>query len=712
MNLVIVESPAKAKTISNFLGNDFKVVACYGHIRDLPKSKLGIDIENNFEPQYIIPIKARKTVSQLKKLTQKANNIILATDEDREGEAIAYHLIKALSLKDSEKKTKIDQKIERITFHEITKSAIENALQNPRQLNLDLVDAQQARRVLDRLVGYKLSPFLWKKIFRGLSAGRVQSPALRLIAEREKERESFKEEKYYTITVSLSKLKTEKKEPLIIEADLHKINKKSIPLPGIKSKKEILKIQKDLKNQNAFVSDIKTLKVLRQPAPPFTTSTLQQAAWQILRFSAKKTMYIAQSLYEGKNLGKGAEGLITYMRTDSTNISPVALNMARDYLEQNLGKNYALTKPRFFKKQSRLSQEAHEAIRCTNPFNTPDKIKKYLTKEELSLYTLIWSRFLASQMSPAIIEKTTVIFESQAKKDKYTFKNTYQHLDFDGFLRLYQYSKLTNIQEFPDIILKEELKIVKINSVEHLTQPPPRYNDASLVKTLEKFGIGRPSTYAPIISVLEQRGYVSRDKNKSFEPTEVGILVNKVLTEHFNNIIDYQFTSKIEEKLDNIAEGKLNWAEVIKEFYKPFEDNLEKKYGTVSKEKLAPIIETEEKCPQCGNKLVIKLGRFGKFLACSDWPKCSYTKSINNEPLMKCPQCNQGDIIKKRNKKGQMFYACTNWPQCNFASSYQPTGEKCPECSKPLVETKTKIKCSNRLCHYEKPKEKNYTEPK
>ncbi len=708
MNLVIVESPAKAKTISNFLGKDYNVVASYGHIRDLPKSKLGIEVENNFNPQYIIPVKSRKTVNQLKKLSKKAKGIILATDEDREGEAIAYHLIQALDLKEDEN----DKKIQRIAFHEITKPAIEEALKNPRLLNIDLVNAQQARRILDRLVGYKLSPFLWKKIFRGLSAGRVQSPALRLIVEREKERESFKEEKYYTIIVSLSKLKDKKTKPLIIEANLYKINDQLITAPGIKSKKEVLKIKKDLKNANAQVQEIKERNVQRHPSPPFTTSTLQQAAWQTLRFSAKKTMYLAQALYEGKNLGKGSEGLITYMRTDSTNISPLALKTAYSFLEQNLGKEYTLDKPRIFKKRSRLSQEAHEAIRCTDPFHTPDKIKKYLSKDELSLYTLIWARFLASQMPSAVLERTTVSFESQANDNIYYFKNNYYHLVFDGFFRLYEYSKPIDLQAKPDLSLKEELKITKIQDKEHLTLPPPRFNDASLVKTLENFGIGRPSTYAPIISVLEQRGYVCRDNNKSFEPTEIGILVNKVLTEHFPNIVDYQFTSKIEEKLDEIAEGKLNWSQTIKEFYDPFSDNLEKKYETVSKDKLAPIVETKEKCPQCGNKLVIKLGRFGKFLACSNWPECKYTQSLNNESLMKCPQCKTGDIVKKRSKKGRMFFACSNWPQCEFASSSKPTGELCPQCNKALIQTKTKIKCSNRNCDYERPKEKNTSESK
>ncbi|MDD5760801.1 MAG: type I DNA topoisomerase [Candidatus Pacebacteria bacterium] len=709
MNLVIVESPAKAKTISNFLGKDFKVVASYGHVRDLPKSKLGIDIENNFIPQYIIPVRARKTVNQLKKLSQGAQTIILATDEDREGEAIAFHLISILEPDEKQiRKPKTQNlKFQRIAFHEITKTAIENALKNPRDINLNLVNAQQARRILDRLVGYELSPFLWKKIFRGLSAGRVQSPALRLIVEREEERNCFKEEKYYTITASFSKIENEGVKSQIIEAELYKINNELILRPGIKSKEEVSKIKKDLKNQNASVLEIETKEAKRHPAPPFTTSTLQQSAWQIFHFPAKKTMYLAQLLYEGKDLGQGPEGLITYMRTDSTNVSPLALKAAHNFLIENFGKDYTLSQPRIFKKQSRLTQEAHEAIRTTNPFYTPERVKKYLTKDELSLYTLIWSRFLASQMPPAILEKTTIVLESQTKNSRYSFKNNYYHLSFDGFFRIYPYSKPSDIQEKPDLTPQEEVKIVKITSKEHLTQPPPRYNDASLVKTLENFGIGRPSTYAPIISVLEQRGYVIRDKNKSFVPTEVGTLVNDVLTKHFPSIVDYEFTSKVEEKLDQIAEGKLDWVETIREFYEPFRDNLERKYEEVSKEDIAPLIETEEECPKCGNKLIIKLGRFGKFLACSKWPECDFTKSINEEISMKCPQCKTGDIVKKRSKKGQMFYACSRWPECDFSSSYKPTGEQCPRCGKPLVETKTKTKCSNRKCDYEKLKEEN-----
>ena len=698
MKLVIVESPTKAKIISHFLGKDFNVVACYGHVRDLPKSKLGIDTEDNFTPHYIIPVKARKKVNEIKKLAKKSDHIILASDEDREGEAIAFHLTQVLDIK--------EQKVERIVFHEITEPAIKNAIKNPRDINLDLVNAQQTRRILDRLVGYELSPFLWKKIVRGLSAGRVQSPALRLIVEREKERESFKEEKYYTISAIIQKQET----PDEFESDLYKINDTAIPKPGIKSEKEIDKIKKDIDKSDAYVLGVIIKKMNRHAAAPFTTSTLQQASWQLLHFSVKKTMYLAQSLYEGKKLEKEPVGLITYMRTDSVNLSPLALKAAHDFLETNLGKEYVLSQPRTFKKRSRLAQEAHEAIRCTNPFYTPEKIKKYLTKDELSLYTLIWARFLASQMPSAILEKTSISVECQGKQDKYLFKSNFYNLDFDGFFNIYPYSKPSDLQKKPLLETKERLKIKKITPKEHLTQPPPRFNDASLVKTLESFGIGRPSTYSPIISVLQQRGYVTRDKGKAFVPTEIGILVNGVLSKHFSDIVDYKFTSQIEEKLDDIALGKLDWASMVKEFYIPFKDNLEKKYIEVSKDDLAPVVETKEKCPKCGNNLVLKLGKYGKFLACSDWPKCSFTKSVNSEFSMKCPQCKTGDIIMKRNKRGQMFYACSSWPKCNFASSYKPTGENCPECGKPLVETKTKIKCSDRNCNYEILKTENNSE--
>jgi len=724
-NLIIVESPTKAKTISQFLGKNFEVIASYGHVRDLPKSKLGIDVESNFTPTYLIPRKSQKKVNELKKIAKEAKEIILATDEDREGEAIAWHISQILGLNE----------IKRIAFHEITKPAIEEALKNPREINMDLVNAQQARRVLDRLVGYELSPFLWKKVFRGLSAGRVQSPALRLIIEREKEREAFKQEEYFTISALMQKIKETKVK---FEADLWKINNKPLPSPGIKNKDEVEKIKTELEGKTGFITDIKISQNKKYPLPPFTTSTLQQASWQTFRFPAKKTMFLAQSLYEGKDLGNGSQGLITYMRTDSLNISPLALKSAQEFLIKNYGQPYVLKEPRFFKTRSKLAQEAHEAIRPTDSFLEPDKIQKYLSKDEFKLYHLIWSRFLASQMPEAVLERNSLSIETQGKKDSYfersekkgsersegsyfersekkgsersegsyLFQANFYHLIFDGFLRIYQYQKLPDLTDtFPSFALKDKVQINELLLKQHFTQPPPRYNDATLVKTLEAFGIGRPSTYAPIISVLQERGYILRDENKALAPTEIGFLVNGVLVKHFETIVDYQFTSQIEEKLDEIAQGKLIWQKAIEDFYLPFKKNLMNKYDEVSKEEVSPITQLDEKCPVCGKPLITRWGKYGKFISCSDWPKCKYTRSLNNNEKLniKCPKCHEGEVILKRNKRGKMFYACSRWPDCDFASSLKPTGENCPKCNNFLVETKTKIKCSNKKCDYEIP---------
>lgn len=711
MDLIIVESPTKAKTISHFFsGKSYEVVASYGHIRDLPKSKLGIDIENNFLPSYIVPKKARKIVTNLKQKAEKAQNIILATDEDREGEAIAWHIASVLDLIRNETESSEPKIIknsnktyQRIVFHEITKPAIEQALANPRQLDMNLVNAQQARRILDRLVGYELSPFLWKKIFRGLSAGRVQSPALRLIVEREKERDNFTSIEYFSLK---GIFKNNNKQ---LEADLIKINGKNIPSPGITSSEEIEKIKKELLNSKAKIIDIKQISTKKSPLPPFTTSTLQQTAWQIYHFPAKKTMFLAQSLYEGKNLGKGSVGLITYMRTDSLNLSPLALEAARNYLNIKVGKEYCLNQPRLFHSQSKLVQEAHEAIRPTDPFLEPDQIKQYLTPDEYKLYYLIWSRFLATQMPEAILNRLAISLQV-TQKNIYLFQTNFYQLNFDGFIKIYPFSKLPNLSAFPsNFILQEEFLTNDVVILSHWTQPPPRYNDASLVKTLEAFGIGRPSTYAPIINVLQERGYIIRDENKTFKPTEIGILVNDLLTKHFAQIVDYQFTSQIEDKLDNIAQGKIDWQTTIKEFYLPFKQNLEQKYQEINKEDLLTMQELDENCPLCGNKLVIRYGKYGKFISCSNWPQCQYKRSLKPPPEpeildLPCPKCHEGKIVIKRNKRKQTFYACSRWPQCNFTSSLKPTGDFCPLCNSYLVETKTSIKCSNKECNYEIPK--------
>jgi DNA topoisomerase-1 len=554
-NLVIVESPTKAKTISRFLGKDFDIESSFGHMRDLPKSELGIDIDNEFKPHYVIPQKSRKTVNQLKKISQKADKIILATDEDREGEAIAWHLTQALNL----------SRAERIVFHEITERAIKEALKNPRSLDMNLVNAQQARRILDRLVGYKLSPFLWKKLMRGLSAGRVQSVALRLIVEREKAIREFTPQDYWTIKAILE---TEKKEKL--DSLLVKINDKPIAKPGITDKKQVDQIVQESQQATWSLDSIEKKAKEQKPLPPFTTSTLQQTAWQWLRFSAKRTMVIAQQLYEGIELKKegGSIGLITYMRTDSLNVSEEALNQAAAYLRKNLGQNYALREPRRFKTKSKGAQEAHEAIRPSNPQLTPDSIKDDLRPEQYRLYKLIWQRFIASQMPNAIFEQTTIGIAANYKKTRYLFQAKGAVMKFDGFLKIWPAQKDEIL--LPLLSKKDKILLKKIEPEKHRTQPPARYNDASLVKELEKNGIGRPSTYAQIISTIEERNYVKRNDSKRFFPTEIGEKVNELLVQHFPRIVDLRFTAQMENELDEIAAGKKKYAPVIKEFYSPF----------------------------------------------------------------------------------------------------------------------------------------------
>ena len=619
MNLIIVESPTKSRTLSTFLGKNYMVVSSMGHVRDLPRTVLGVDVENNFEPKYVIPPKAKKTIAMLKKLLPKSDKIIMATDGDREGEAISWHLVQALGLENTKRKT-----VERIVFHEITKGAIEKALENPRTIDMNLVDAQQARRVLDRLVGYKLSPFLWKKVARGLSAGRVQSVAVRLVVEREREIESFKPEEYWTLVASLLKfegLKVESEKEKF-EAFLTKINGKSIPKPGIKNKAETDKILSDLKGKEFIVSKIESKEEKRVPASPFITSTLQQEGFKKLRFSSKQTMMLAQQLYEGIELGeKGATGLITYMRTDSTNLSEQALWAAKDAIIDLFGEKYWAGFPRKYKVKSRLAQEAHEAVRPTDPARTPESIKSHLTPQQFKLYDLIWRRFMATQMKEAVFDTMSV----EVSADEYIFGANGQALKFDGFLKVYpmKFGELT----LPDLEEKEKVEASEILPKQHFTKPLPRYNEASLIKTLEKFGIGRPSTYAPIISTIQDRNYVQKDRTRYFHPTEIGKMVNDLLVQHFPDIVDFKFTGKMEGDLDDIAEGKEKWVKVIKEFYEPFSATLEKKYKEVDDK---TVEETDEICEKCGGKMVIRMGRFGKFLACSNFPKCKNTKNLSN----------------------------------------------------------------------------------
>lgn len=706
MKLVIVESPTKAKTITRFLGKDFIVKSSYGHVRDLPAYRLGIDLENNFEPQYVIPKKSAKIVKDLKSDLKKADTLILATDEDREGEAIAWHLLQALDVDGTGAKKKKKEsaarktplKIERIVFHEITKQAIEKALNSPRSLDINMVDAQQARRVLDRLVGYKLSPFLWKKLMRGLSAGRVQSVALRIIVEREKEIKAFLPQKYWQINALLKKSKAET-DPAF-PAQMTHIDGKAVEKPGLLDETETQKIMADLNTANWKVASVEKKRVEKTPKPPFTTSSLQQEAWSRLHFSAKKTMMIAQQLYEGVELkNKGQIGLITYMRTDSVNIAGEALAAASEFIKNELGEKYSLPSPRVFKTKSKTAQEAHEAIRPTHPNIPPKSIKTELSRDQYVLYEIIWQRFIASQMAPAVFDGTTAMINAlnTAATRTYGFRSSGQVMLFDGYIKIYPIK--TEDTLLPDLKENDRLAAEKIESSPHETEPPPRYTEASLVKTLEKFGIGRPSTYAPIISTIQDRGYVTKNEAKSFLPTEMGEKVNNLLMEHFPQIVDIDFTAKMEENLDQVASGEKEWRPTLKEFYEPFALHLKEKYETVAKQNLTE--PTNEKCDKCGAPLIIRYGRFGRFMACSAFPECKFTKALPPVSLnIKCPKCGDGDVIERRTKKRRLFYGCSNYPKCDFATWQKPTGKLCIECGSPLVELKSGVKCSNKNCKF------------
>jgi len=683
MQLVIVESPTKSKTLQGFLGREYQVLSSYGHIRDLPKGEFGIDIEHDFKPKYVIPLKSRKTIRLLKEGLENTDLTIIATDEDREGEAIAWHLTKILNLNGL-------KPYQRIVFHEITKSAIEEALKNPRKIDMKLVDAQQTRRILDRIVGYKLSPFLWKKVARGLSAGRVQSVAVRLVAEREKEIENFIPQEYWEIAAELqSQIHTDRKQintdNKSFLAKLIKKDGKVIPKLGIKNKKEADKIVKDLKGAEYKVINIEKKEVKRNPLPPFTTSSLQQEAWRRFHWPAKFTMSIAQQLYE--------TGKITYHRTDSLNLSDFSLFAAKKFIIDEYGKNYWAGFLRRYKAKGRV-QEAHEAIRPAYPDKTPESVK--LEKNQLKLYDLIWRRLIACQMAQASFDSTSVDIQART----YTFRATGQILKFDGFLKVYpiKYEE----SELPSLEINEILELLKLVPSQHFTQPPSRYTEATLIKVLEENGIGRPSTYAPILSTIQERNYIEKDENKKFRPTEIGLVVNDILVKHFPKIVDIKFTAEMEEDLDEIAQGKEKWVPIIKDFYNLFEENLQKKYQEVSKKEITEK-PTKKTCPKCGAPLLIRLGKFGQFYACSKFPKCKYTESLKKNTLgIKCPKCQKGEFVEKRTKKGKIFYGCNHWPKCDFALWDKPTGEKCPKCKSLLVQTKRgQIKCSNKECKHE-----------
>lgn len=653
-NLVIVESPTKAKTIGKFLGNQYEVLSSYGHVRDLPKSKLGVDVEHDFQPQYVIPTRVRKNVNVLKKEAGKAERIILATDEDREGEAIAWHLTKALGL-DAEQ----SKKVERIVFHEITERAIKEALENPRKIDTNLVNAQQARRVLDRLVGYLLSPFLWKKVFRGLSAGRVQSAALRIIVKREEEIKDFKPQEYWSVEAVVFPDERKKDEFSVF---LHKIDDETLEKLAVGDKDSVQKIVDDLEGASYRISKIEKKQTKRNSPAPFTTSTLQQEANKKLRYSAKQTMRFAQGLYEN--------GLITYMRTDSTNLSAESMTQAKKWLIENLGENYALHTDRIFKNKSRLAQEAHEAIRPTSPFNDPKNLT--LATQEKKLYELIWRRFLASQMPEALFDATTIEVAAHGRK-KYGLKANGIILKFDGFLKIWP-TKFVE-KELPKLSDDENLTLVRVASEQHFTEPPPRYNEASLIKALEEYGIGRPSTYAPTISVIQERNYIEKDDARRLRPTETGVTVDSLLKENFPEIVDIGFTAQMEEKFDKIADGDDTWNETIKAFYGPFKALLDVKYDEVSKIEVDKKEEaTDEKCDKCGKSMIIKIGRFGKFIACSGFPDCKNTKKLltTQNSFGPCPECKEGTVISRRTKTRRTFYGCSRYPECKHASWTRP----------------------------------------
>jgi len=667
-SLVIVESPVKAKTIQKFLGKDFVIKSSFGHVRDLPKRELGIDVEKDFEVKYIVPTKAKKVVAELKKDSEKAGSTILATDEDREGEAIAWHLQEALKLKNPQ----------RIVFHEITKTAIEAALKKPRKIDMHLVDAQQARRILDRIVGYKLSPFLWKKVAKGLSAGRVQSVALRLVVEREEEIKKFIATEYWSVEALLKK---NTKEFLTY---LAKKNGKVIDKLGIKNKQEADKVLSDLNSADYIVENVEKKETKRHPAPPFTTSTLQQAASQRFGWPAKMTMSIAQRLYE--------EGNITYHRTDSLNLAESALSGAKKFIIESMGQKYWSGAK--FKTKDNSAQEAHEAIRPAYADKIPESLKG-IDPRQLKLYTLIWQRFIACQMSSAVFDSVSADINAK----NYTFRATGQTLKFDGFLKIYP-SKFEEAI-LPDLEKNDNLELKKLDSLQHFTEPPARYNEASLIKTLEKYGIGRPSTYAPTLATIQDRHYVEKNEQKRFVPTEMGTIVNDVLVKNFPEVVDIDFTAKMEKELDEVADGKDSWQKTCRDFYNPFSKNLAEKYKDVKKENLD--IKTNKVCPKCGSPLIEKLGRFGRFYACSKFPECKYTESVDekkNDLGIKCPKCKEGDVVARKTKRGKFFYGCNKFPKCDFALWDKPINEFCEKCGSILVEKSKKIKCSNKECGY------------
>ncbi len=705
--LVIVESPAKAKTIGKYLGKGYTVRASYGHVRDLPKSKLGVDVDQSFNPQYLIPRDKKKIVKDLKEDVKSADEILLATDPDREGEAIAWHLISATGLEDTKKK------VRRIVFHEITKEAIKEAVKHPRAIDMNLVNAQQARRILDRLVGYKISPILWKKVKRGLSAGRVQSIALRLIVDREREVDRFEAEEYWSIEGEFQLQERRSKKDIQFKANLHSANGKKLEL---KNQAETQAILDNLDGAAYTVGEVRLTKSQRKPAAPFTTSTLQQEASRKLNFTSRRTMAVAQGLYEGVELGKeGGQGLITYMRTDSTNVAAVAQEEARQLIAAKYGADYVPETPPVYAKKAKNAQEAHEAIRPTSSLREPDAIKDFLTPEQFKLYRLIWQRFVASQMAVAQLNNTSVDIKAgrpalATTERPYLFRATGSVITFPGFLAVYQEGLDEGAEDelskkaLPELHAEDPLELLQILPEQHFTQPPPRYTEATLVKTLEELGIGRPSTYAPTLGTIQERYYVVKEEKK-FVPTELGLLVNDLVVEFFPEIVDTSFTSNMESELDEIADGARNWVPVLAEFYNPFKGSVAKAETEMQKVSLEPELAGED-CEKCGRPMYVKMGRFGRFIACSGFPECRNAKPILKKIGMLCPKCGEGEIVMRNTKRRRVFYGCSRYPECDFSVWERPITEPCPVCSGLMtLSGKRNAKCTvcGHIMPYEMP---------
>jgi DNA topoisomerase-1 len=675
--LVIVESPAKARTVSRYLGKGYVVKASVGHVRDLLRSQLSVDVENNYQPKYRVPNDKRDIVKELKKDAKTSSQIYLATDPDREGEAIAWHLREALELEPALTK--------RVVFHEITEGAIHEAFDEPRSIDMDLVDAQQARRVLDRLVGYSLSPLLWQKVRGRLSAGRVQSVALRLIVEREREIENFISEEYWSIEALVKQAADQTADSFRVK--LVKIDNDDLSLPDHETVDGIIA---DMEQADFYVSNVKRGERKRRPSAPFTTSTLQQDASRKLGFTSRKTMRVAQQLYEGIEMEDGNQtGLITYMRTDSTNVSDVAKLEAKGLISKKYGEKYLPSKSPEYKTKAKGAQEAHEAIRPTSAMRTPKSLKSVLSRDQHRMYQLIWQRFIASQMAPAVFRTLSVEVEGKANHH-YLMRASGSVLKFAGFLKVYEEGKdedaangEENIPIPVDIQEGEALLVEKFLPEQHFTQPPPRFTEATLVRTMEENGIGRPSTYAPTISTIQARGYVYREEKRLY-PTETGIIVNDLLVQYFSDLINTQFTAHMEEDLDEISLGNREWHEVVDEFYQRFKPDLDHAHEDMPEEKLEPE-KVGRNCPDCGHELVIRWGRYGKFISCDNFPTCRYTEPWLEKIGVGCPDCSDGEVVKRKTKKGRTFYGCSNYPECQFTSWKQPLKSPCPNCGGTLV---------------------------